>query len=66
MNEVPKEFIQEVIEKIGDEVPFYVVDVAKTDEGNWIVIELNDGQMSGLSANPPKIFYKNLYQIIFE
>lgn len=40
--------------------PFFVVDVAKTQEGDWIVIELNDGQMSGLSMIDPTEFYQAL------
>lgn len=41
---------------------FYVVDVGEKAEGGWIVIELNDGQMAGLSYNDPKAFYTNLYE----
>lgn len=41
-------------------VPFYVVDVAEKVSGGWVVIELNDGQMSGLSTIPPERFYRNL------
>jgi hypothetical protein len=39
---------------------FFVIDMAKTIDGSWIVIELNDGQMSGLSCNSPEILYNNL------
>lgn len=39
---------------------FYVVDVARTDAGEWILIELNDGQMSGLSMNNPRTLYSAL------
>lgn len=39
---------------------FFVVDVAKTAEGAWIVIEVNDGQMSGLSMCDENILYSNL------
>jgi hypothetical protein len=34
--------------------------VAKTQSGEWIVIELNDGQMAGLSDNDPSVLYHNL------
>ncbi|MFW6046441.1 MAG: ATP-grasp domain-containing protein [Candidatus Woesearchaeota archaeon] len=50
---------------ISKHTNFFVVDVAKTQEGNWIVIEINDGQMSGLSTIPPKRFYKNLLTLCF-
>lgn len=43
---------------------FYVLDVAKTQEGKWILIEVNDGQMSGLSCIDGDLFYKNLNEII--
>lgn len=64
-NEVPKDFLDTVIDKIQNtelsEPPnFYVIDVAKTATGEWIVIELNDGSMSGLSCNDPDILYENL------
>jgi len=60
-NEVPKEFLNEVIERIGKNCNFYALDVGQKVDGNWMVVELNDGQQSGLSENDPKILYKNLY-----
>jgi hypothetical protein len=39
---------------------FYTIDIAKDSIGNWIVIELNDGQMSGLSEVDMEMFYKGL------
>lgn len=44
--------------------PLYVVDVAETQDGRWIVIEMNDAQMCGLSAVPPDELYRNLAQIL--
>lgn len=63
-NEVPREFLQKVIDRIGNQSIFYTIDVGQTQSGDWIVIELNDGQQSGLSCNDPYILYKNLYEII--
>ena len=68
-NEVPREFLQKVISKIQNteicEPPtFYVIDVAKTTSGEWIVIELNDGQMSGLSENSAETLYSNLWKCL--
>ena len=57
---VPNEFLNDIIERVGDNCNFYVIDVARKEDGNWIVIELNDGQMSGLSENDPAVLYKNL------
>ena len=59
-SEVPTVFLQKVMDRVGDNVPFYVVDVAQTASGDWIVIELNDGQQSGLSCNDPNVLYENL------
>jgi len=39
---------------------FFVVDVAEKASGGWTLIELNDGQMSGLSECDPHELYKNL------
>lgn len=67
-SEVPKEFLKEVIYSIRNSElnfpNFYVIDVAKTERGDWIVIELNDGQMSGLSENDPSELYSNLKEAI--
>ena len=65
-NEIPQEFLQTVIDKVKDRVNFFVVDVAQTVEGEWIVIELNDGQQSGLSCNDADILYANLRKAIDE
>ncbi len=64
VNEVPEEFLQNVINLIGNKSNFYVIDVAQTLAGRWIVIELNDGYQSGLSYNDPKLLYKNLSEKI--
>jgi hypothetical protein len=66
VNQVPKDFLQKIIDRIGKNCNFYVIDVAQTQSGEWIVIELNDGQMSGLSENNPDILYKNLRKVIDE
>ncbi len=42
------------------DVPFLVVDVAQTIEGNWIAIECNDGQESGYAGIPPVGLWNNL------
>jgi ATP-grasp domain, R2K clade family 3 len=64
VKEVPTEFLEECIKRIGSGVNFYALDVAQTQEGKWIVIELNDGQHSGLSDNDPKQLYANLKKAI--
>jgi hypothetical protein len=39
---------------------FFALDVAETVAGGWTLIEVNDGQQSGLSMNDPDAFYRNL------
>jgi hypothetical protein len=57
---VPNDFLQEVISRVAGFIRFFVIDIARTADGRWIIIELNDGQQSGLSAIDPDILYKNL------
>lgn len=55
------DFAQMVANKVAKYVDFFVIDIAKTANGNWIVIELNDGQMSGLSTINYDNFYSSLH-----
>lgn len=64
IEEVPKNFLKEVIDRIGDSSYFYVIDVAQTASGEWIVVELNEGQFSGISEIKPKQLYSNLKSIL--
>lgn len=63
-DEVPREFLQEVIGRIGNQSNFYTIDVGQSVSGKWFVIELNDGQQAGLSCNDPFTLYKNLDKAI--
>ena len=63
--EVPLEFLRGVIDRVDGQARFYVVDVAQTVAGNWIVIELNDACQSGLSENDPEVLYKNLKDVLW-
>lgn len=63
---VPMGFLMEVISKVKDNTNFYTIDVAETEKGDWIVIELNDGSCSGISENNPDEMYKNLKQELNE
>ncbi len=60
--EVPAEFINTVISKVSKKIRFWVFDVARKTDGDWIVVELNDGQQSGLSDIDPGRFYQTLKQ----
>ncbi len=45
------------------DVPFLVVDVAQTENGEWIAIECNDGQESGYAGLSPFVLWRNIAQI---
>lgn len=63
---VPPEFLQEVLRRVGDRCRFVVVDVARLEDGGWTVVELNDGQMSGLSCNDPVALYSGLREVLVD
>lgn len=64
INQVPQEFLRKIINIVKDKVNAYVIDVAETQSGEWIVIELNDLAMSGLSENDPEVMYSNLKKVL--
>jgi hypothetical protein len=64
VEEVPKDLLQKLINIISPNINFFVMDVAQTADGEWILIELNDGQMSGLSENSASKLYENLKKVI--
>lgn len=41
-------------------VPFLVIDIAKTIDGQWIIIECNDAQESGYSSISPQVLWRNI------
>jgi hypothetical protein len=54
----------EIAETVSENVNFFVLDLAQTEKGDWILIEINDGSMSGLSENDPEELYKNLAEAL--
>jgi hypothetical protein len=60
--EVPKDFVEKIIKIVSPKIRFWVFDVARKQNGDWILIELNDGQQSGLSDISADKFYQNLKQ----
>lgn len=49
---------REVAERL--QVPFLVVDMARTAAGQWIVIECNDGQEAGHAGIAPLQLWRNV------
>lgn len=57
----------ELLSEVGGNVrsPFFTVDIAKLRSGGWIVIEVGDGQVSGLPENAdPAAFYRSLHALV--
>jgi hypothetical protein len=54
------DFLKKVATIVSRKTNFYVVDVAEKADGKFMVVELNDGQMSGLSCVNPNKLYENL------
>ncbi len=59
-----KALIGQVIYAVGNRCNFYTVDIGELVDGSWTVIELNDGQMAGLSAIDPDEFYPALAKAV--
>jgi len=60
---IPEEFqkaVDAAIQAVGDKVSFVVVDFAEKPDGTWQVIELNDGNMSGLCGVDPDELWSNI------
>lgn len=53
-------FAEVVAQRVGDKCPFVVIDVAHRTDGEWRLVELNDGQMSGLGLTDPDHLYAAL------
>jgi hypothetical protein len=64
ISDVPEDFLKEAIRRVECNVTFFVMDVGQKVNGEWIVIELNDGCCAGLCGNEPEKFYKKLKSLV--
>lgn len=64
INEEGLAFADNLAKIAAEYTNFYVLDIAEKAEGGWILIEINDGQMSGLSMIEPSVFYRNFAEIL--
>lgn len=64
INSAGREFLERVVEIVAPEIRFFVIDIAQRSDGEWRVVELNDGCMSGLSCIEPNELYSNLAKIL--
>lgn len=60
MDAVGIAFARQCAVRVAGHAVFFVVDIARTVDGQWILIELNDGQTSGLAAIDADRFYRDL------
>ena len=60
VEDVPQALIDQIIKIVSPKIRFFVFDVARCADDTWILIELNDGQQSGLSMNDPDLLYKRM------
>ena len=58
------EFAQTVAKIAAKRANFFVLDVAEKESGGWVLIEVNDGSMSGLSENSADTMYGNLKRVL--
>lgn len=59
-------FAKKIANIIKDKANFFVLDIGKTENNDYILIEVNDGQMSGLSMCDPAKLYENLKKYIID
>lgn len=57
-------FANEIAAIAAQHVNFFVLDIAEKEEGGWVLVEINDAQMSGLSANEPYNLYSRLKETL--
>lgn len=56
--------LQDAIERTKHLARYYVIDMAEYEDGSWGVVELNDGNMSGLSDNDPATLWNNIQKAL--
>lgn len=65
--EIPREFLRAAINRLeenGCPLRYYTLDVARKAGGGWMVVEVNDGQRSGLSTVDPAALYGRLAKVL--
>lgn len=59
-----EKIVKETLEDIGNRAKFVAIDVAELESGEWKVIELNDGNMSGLCGVNAETLWQNISKSI--
>ncbi len=63
-SDVAAKLVRKAAEIVSEYCTFFVLDVAETETGDWIIIEVNDAQMSGLCGCSAEELYSNLARAI--
>ncbi|MCB1308730.1 MAG: ATP-grasp domain-containing protein [Leptospiraceae bacterium] len=65
VSDLEKEQMLQIAKQVADliNVTFLVVDMAKSLDGQWIVIEVNDGQDAGYAGNNPYFLWNNVLKL---
>ena len=65
--DAPEPFIAKIASRIhlSSGANFYVVDIGQKLDGSWTVIEVNQGEMSGVSCIDPDVLYKSLKEELY-
>ena len=66
VEDVPKDFLAQIVEIVSPHINFWVMDIAQHQDGRWRLVELNMGDMSGLSCIEPEQLYSNLKKEVSE
>lgn len=61
---IPDEWLNEITDIADNMSNFYVVDIAQTAAGEWILIEVNEGQHAGVHTEHLDEYYKNLHNVL--
>jgi hypothetical protein len=64
IEEVPLTFLWEAVESVAQHANFFALDIAQKEDGNWVVVEINDGCQSGISENKPETLYSGLMRAL--
>ena len=64
MNSAGLLFAKKIARIIAQKTNYFVLDIAQKEDGNWTLVEVNDGQSSGISENNPDILYCNLKKVL--
>lgn len=62
--DAPKSFIDNVVKSTKHLARFFVVDIAQKQNGDWVVIELGDAQMAGVSCCDVEKLYRNIKEAL--